>query len=439
MTRGSLDSSADLGLALGAAVLALTCAASSTRAPLVAADPAVAAAVEPSPEAQASAPPAVSASAATADAIEPLPPPAAGSTPNPARGARLDGFRAALAELGRNARTAPVVVLWLGDSHTHADFWPHALRAPLQARYGKGGPGFVSLGIKPYRHSLVSVKVDGKWRREPTNPAASARFKDGVFGLSGQRAIPLGADSVARVTLLDGAASGRMRFTLLHRTPSGAKFTLELSGDKPRTISGTAQSDIERVELQGDARSTLTVTGVRGEPELFGLIVESVEPGVVVDTVGINGARAATALAWDAQSFAAQVRARAPSLVVVAYGTNEAASTLAAARYRAHLSGLVGRIAEAAPGVDCVLVGPTDMALPDGTSVPRVAELDQVVESVAAESGCAYFSAARAMGGPGGFTTWMTKSPPLAAQDRVHLTARGYDALGRAMSAALGL
>ncbi len=351
----------------------------------------------------------------------------------------MSKFKRALADRAEGER---VVVLWLGDSHTHADIWSHAVRASLQGGHGRGGPGFLSIGLKPYRHSLATVKVEGKWKREPTNPSTSTRFDDGVFGLGGQRAVALSSDARASVTLSSGAVQGQARFTLLFRNPKGARFTLDVPGSPPRVVKSGATiagSTIERVEFQSDGAGALVIRDPSGEPQFFGLIVESSEGGVVVDTLGVNGARAATALSWDEAVFIAEVRARRPKLAVIAYGTNEAASALAAARYQAHLTELVARLRRAEPNLGCVVVGPTDMALPDGSSRPRVAEFDAVASAVATEVGCAFFSAQEAMGGPGGFTEWMRKVPPLASHDRVHLTAQGYQVLGRQMLKALGL
>ena len=55
----------------------------------------------------------------------------------------------------------------------------------------------------------------------------------------------------------------------------------------------------------------------------FGAVVESDKPGVVFDTLGLNGARMVTALAWDETSFRAELAHRVPDVVAIAYGTNE--------------------------------------------------------------------------------------------------------------------
>ncbi len=321
----------------------------------------------------------------------------------------------------------------MGDSHTFADFWPHAVRRQLQKKYGAGGPGYLLLGVKPYRNDLARIRVEGKWRREPRSPSKGAKQLDGIFGLAGQRSVPVSADAAASVELLKGKLRGRVGWTLHYRLPGNAALKVELSdGSKARLTRGSpaAGSPILRHRLESDASAKLTVRAASGLPELFGVVVESVQPGVVVDNLGINGARAGTPLVWDETSHVAEIAARKPSLVIMAYGTNEAASALSADRVVGHFRKLTARVKRAAPHADCLFIGPTDMADDAGGSRPRVLEIDAAVERAAAEAGCGFISAFRAMGGEGSFAAWMKETPPLGSPDRIHLTPKGYARLG---------
>lgn len=412
-------------LALGVAV---TCAGGTV-------GPAASEPPSPAPTLGSSEPPSATAEVPEAAAPSSAPPDAA---PAPAAGLALPKLRAALAALTAQERTTPVRVVWLGDSHTAADFWPHALRRPLQERFGNGGPGFVQLGVEPYRHALLKVGREGTWRREPASPAGSMKQLDGVFGLSGLRAVPESADARASVELTGKASEGATRWSLWYRAKPADRVRLAIRGstqaDSATAKSGKALGSLRVHTIESASPATLDVGVSGGAPELFGVIVESVKPGVVVDTLGINGARAATPLAWNQVEWAAALGAREPSLVVIAYGTNEAASTLAASRYDKTLDELVARVRGAAPDADCLLVGPPDMVSGDGKSAPRVVEFDQVAERTAARLGCGYFSAWSAMGGDGSMARWMKEKPPLAAPDGIHLAPGGYERLGKALA-----
>ena len=55
----------------------------------------------------------------------------------------LATFFGGLTELKNGMRKEHVRVLWLGDSHTNADFLSGTVRSALTAGFGDGGPGFV--------------------------------------------------------------------------------------------------------------------------------------------------------------------------------------------------------------------------------------------------------------------------------------------------------
>jgi len=418
-----------LAVSLLAAVLAITCSAGT----LGPARPVAAVSASGAQAPTAAAPP----SSAPAPVASAEPPSADAGVAKPT-GLALSRFAAALGALARRERTTHVRIAWLGDSHTAADYLTHAVRRPLQERFGNGGPGFVQLGVEPYRHALLKVGREGKWRREPSSPAGSMKQLDGIFGLGGQRAVPESADARASVELLGKASQGRTRFSLMYRAAAADRLLMTIRGTTQRETagpkSGRSVGALRHHDIEADAPATLDLGVSAGAAEVFGVLIESTTPGVVLDTLGINGARAATPLAWNDAEWRAALADRDPALVVVAYGTNEAASTLEGTRYQKSLEELVARIRGAAPGADCLLVGPPDMATPSGESAPRAIEFDQIAKATAARVGCAHFSALSAMGGEGSFARWAKEKPPLAARDGVHLGPSGYERLGAALA-----
>src|SRR5262249_56389811 len=73
------------------------------------------------------------------------------------------------------------VPLSLHDALPISDFWPDAIRKPLQDLYGAGGPGFLYAGLNAYRHANVKFERVGQWRVEPRQPSLWMRQNDGVF------------------------------------------------------------------------------------------------------------------------------------------------------------------------------------------------------------------------------------------------------------------
>ena len=208
----------------------------------------------------------------------------------------LAHFFWALTELRQQKRQRHVRVFWLGDSHTNADFLSGAVRSALRESFGDGGPGFVRVGVKPYRHDGVKVSRQGSWNIDPDPPARRSPQDDGVFGVAGTRAVPSAdASFSARVTTRAGA-SDAASFDLSYTLPERASFFLELGGKKQRvdakTPADVAASGIAHLTLTAPLDSTLVLSPLAGAPRLFGLVVERTgAPGVVLDTVGIDGAR----------------------------------------------------------------------------------------------------------------------------------------------------
>ncbi len=412
------------------ACLALTCARPQPP-PLLLAEAAAAPRAPAAVSASPAPPPVPSAAPGSLPAVTA---PAPGVSPGP-----LASFFDALRQLSSGARTQHVRILWLGDSHTNADFLSGSVRSQLAERFGDGGPGFVRIGSQPYRHDGLKIVRGGQWNIDPDPPARRSQQDDGVFGIGGTRAVP-GPGATFRVQLAGrapGVAEEPARFELSYTLPAGASYELELGGKRVRVDASKSQdvatSGISHLTLTDKLGSVLTLRPHAGAPRFFGLIIEkTAELGVVVDTSGIDGARLETPLAWNEAAFVAEAARRAPELFVVAYGTNEVFDRLKVERYAGQLSELVRRVRGAAPQASCLVLGPTDAPLGEG-SVPRVAQVDAVLRASARENGCSFVSLQQLMGGEGSFARGMKAKERLAQLDRLHLTPKGYRELGQAL------
>lgn len=411
---------------LGIASLSLTCARSAPL-PVARAQPKT----RPVPR--------VSMASRSADRVDSsTPPPAPSAPPAPCPPGPLRNFFAALQQLEAGTRPSHVRVLWLGDSHTNADFLSGAVRRLLAERFGDGGPGFVRIGTKFARHEGVKLLRDGNWNVDPDPPARRSPQADGVFGLGGTRAEP-GVDASFKLLVEESGegATAMARFELSYSLPPQASFNVDLGNERQtidaRTVADASASGIAHLVLSAPLGAPLSITPGRGAPRLFGVSIERAEKtGVVLDTSGIDGARLETPLAWNAPAFVDEVARRAPELFVVAYGTNEAFDALRVDKYAPQLTELVARLRRGAPRASCLVLGPPDAALGDG-SVPRVAEVGAVLRAASLRLGCSFASLQQLMGGEGSFARGMRAKERLAQPDRLHLTPRGYRELGRVL------
>lgn len=320
-------------------------------------------------------------------------------------------------------QTRRVRITWLGDSHTSADYWTGEVRRKLQARFGDGGPGFIPLSLGPRRHEVASFKVKGTWRQEPKSGPSRSRQLDGQFGLSGRR---LRGFPGASLDVYSGV-KGTSTWSVLHR--------LEPSQSRDPSLEFRAEAralphEEERAQgfvvtrFEREATSPVSVHVRRGQYVLFGVVVETEQPGIVVDALGINGARLRTLMAWDSAAWHAQLAWRGADLVVLSYGTNETGDGGDMGRYMEDYRRVTEQIKET--GAECLLIGPTDRQGKDRKSLPEVGALDGNIAYWANSFGCLYYSPFVAMGGEGGYARWRSQKPQLASTDGVHLTRAGY-------------
>jgi lysophospholipase L1-like esterase len=366
----------------------------------------------------------------------------------------------------------PARILVLGDSHTASDLFTGAMRRDLQARFGDAGAGLV-FPARPwpsYRRDEVVVRGEGwtplrvtaRERRvdhyglagvalecapetictaelEPRDPAPGA-----VADAAAAAPAPVGLALVG-ASPPDAAPAQDAELWLLAR-PDGGTLDVALDDVLLATVSTRADAAaplyVPLALPPGSFRLRLATRG-DGAVRVFGVVLERGRSGggVVVDALGINGARARDQLAWDDALLRAHLARRDPDLVVLAYGTNESGDDQPLDRYAADLRRVVARLRDAAPRAACLLVGPTDR--PERVRrvgwVPRARQeqINEAQRAIARDLGCAFFDTVAFQGGPLATVAWARAEPPLASRDHVHLTRLGYERLGAALVEAI--
>jgi len=356
----------------------------------------------------------------------------------------LRRFFESLARLEAGQAQDDVRVIQFGDSHTAADIQTGAVRRALQARFGDGGRGFVAIG-RPWKRWFqdgVRVGMSNEWAPEKGKLEHGKLTGDGLYGLSGiglftrQR----GARAWTDVT----TKASRAELSYLEQ-PNGGAFDVFVDGVRVVRVSTRGErtsSAFRAFDIAERSAHQLEVRAVGdGDVRVYGMSLDRAEHGVVLDALGINGARVTTALSWNEHHWAEQLKHRAPSLVVLAYGTNESTDLdLPQHTYERQLVDALGRIARATPTASCLLLGPPDRAIDthDGwATAPKIAEIIAAQRRVAEAAGCAFYDQLSAMGGEGAIAAWASEEPPRAQKDRVHLTRDGYAQLGNSFASDL--
>ena len=336
-----------------------------------------------------------------------------------------------------------------GASHTGGDFFTGELRRQLQDRHGDRGHGFVfpaSLYEGHRAHDINLCSSPG-WRSDWVG-RRNSRW-DGLHGFSGasvSTSDPLDFAWIETTRDNDhGRSWDRVQVWALGQ-PGGGSLEITVDTADPVVID-THRPRAELLHIVLDLPDGAHRAKVRGqgdgEVRLFGISGERSTPGVLVDAIGIRGRTARTWIDWASELRDPGLQGLDPDLVVLAYGTNEAADTdYAMWRYREELRRVLGILRTDLPSAACILVGPSDRAkvVKKGKQYAiwgRTAPVAQVQREVAPEFGCAFWDWQMAQGGPGAMLSWRAVDPPLAGWDYIHFTQAGYTRSAELFLAAL--
>lgn len=359
--------------------------------------------------------------------------------------APLERFFEALEAMDEEGEGTVRILHW-GDSHTAADFVTTAIRRPLQDRFGDGGRGFVLLG-KPwrsYRPKDVITGARGDWSPERIRIALDPATLDGYYGLGGVTVDAAAAGSATWVATTDATGYGEEAsafevFYLIQ--PGGGTFEVTLDGEVRATVNTAGKkkrTGFVSVEAEEGSHELRVEVKGGGPVRLFGATVQNDGPGIVYDSLGVNGGFFYTPLRWDEETLAEQVERRDPDLLVTMYGSNEADSrTIDPGSYKDKVLRAMERFREGAPDASCLMLGPPDRRF-EVSREKRLEQLAWIIEvqrEVAEQIGCSFVDLREIMGGPGSHERWGLHSPPLAQPDGVHLTVRGYEELGSGVAA----
>lgn len=362
---------------------------------------------------------------------------------DPARA--LDNFFAQLARTEARQPNAVTRVTHYGDSPITNDGITSTVRRIMQEQYGDAGHGFILID-KPwawYGHQGITFTSGGDW---DDNPMIGGRVNDGEFGLGGVAFRASGPGRYARFAPASEGQTGknfsRMEVYYLQQ-PGGGQFSVDVNGDNSRTVSTSGDvetSGFYELKATQSGANTFNLKTLGGNVQLFGAVIENDGPGVVYDSLGVNGAYAgllATAMNFD--HWAQQLQHRNPNLVILNYGTNESqyASDDQMERYDKDLREVVRRVRAALPGVSILIVSPMDRGKRAAggkvITMPSIPKIIEMQRRVALETGCAFFDTFTAMGGEGTMAKWSAGKGKdhLVGGDLTHPTAEGAEIVGR--------
>jgi hypothetical protein len=347
------------------------------------------------------------------------------------------------ASKGGGAAPSVARITFFGDSVVASDFGTGTLRRLLDTRFGDAGHGFVLVANAwpQYFHNDVYRLADKGFH---VSRIVGPRASDGLYGLGGVSfTAPPGLH--ARVGTARTGDFGKQvsRFEVAYLTePGGGSIDARVDGTTARVIdTNDASKHAAFAELRvPDGPHDLDLLVRTAPVRLFGVVLERDVPGVVLDAIGVVGARIRTLAENDSSHFAEALAWRRPNLLVFQFGANESGDGFAypMPEYHRTMKDIIEKMNGAVPEAGCLVIGAMDRARKENDHLVTVPIIPHIVDEqrkVAAELGCAFYPTFEAMGGKGSMASWVRKG--YGAGDFTHPTSWGADKLGKWIYSAL--
>ena len=352
--------------------------------------------------------------------------------------AALDRFYAQLATHQEDPSADTVRVLQFGDSHTAADMFTGEARRVLQRQFGNGSVGFTYAG-----HPFAGYRILGSQRSQSGGwQTLGTHFSDLGDTLLGMGGVGVTTSRPGEFITLDAPCTSFDLHFL--RQPGGGAFKVtdndtviaDLPTDASTIQPGTFHYTCPESDDEADHHFVIT-TESNAPVRLFGLT--TLEPGATWESIGINGAVAPLILRWDQALFTSYLHNTNANLIVLAYGTNEAAARMDPETYAATFARIVDKLHATVPDAAILVLGPTDRATAAHrrgfTPFTGTEPIADAQHDVCRTHDCAFWNQGRRMGGLGSMQRWVYAG--WAQHDHTHLTGEGYRALADALMADL--
>ena len=360
----------------------------------------------------------------------------------------LDQLWSACDQAKATAQT--VSVIHLGDSHVQAGHFTVPIRKSFTQRWGDGGIGWVApfrlLGTNPPIHTNVRASSAG---------TSGIKITEKDYDRESPTGMVLQTKESGDITYTFQCGGGQtFDRIVIYRQRETGPFTL--SGDSLRTLAQdtlTREPIVTDTLLVGRYVSSAEVTAP-ASAVWYGASLERTSGGVLVHTIGYNGA---TYYTYGKGSFASSVAILRPRLIILSLGTNESVSrSFSRNSFGAEVARMVQSLRASNP--DCAIVLTSPLAnyqririahkrrrgkrrrrrtvyrttYRANTNCQLVAD---ELQQQARELGCGYIDLFAHFGGAAGAGQLL--SDGILSGDRVHLTAAGYNKVGEAIATAL--
>lgn len=343
----------------------------------------------------------------------------------------LDSFYEKLWQV-KQSNSRQVSVVLIGDSHTQPGYQAASLRQALQSYFGNSGRGLIfpyQLAQSNSPDDIRSNSTGGAWGfNRLAHPEIDLPYGLSGFGISSNQ------DAAAVQVQLQGTVAGS-RLQLFTDSLPQNQWSYIAGGDTIQLIRDslspwkTAPHEVS----SGAGSFTLGSSGSSARKSLYGVLLSSADPGVVVHNIGVNGAR------YDhfnnAPLFWQQLPALQADLYIVSLGTNEAqARIFSEAAFRQQVSLFLQKLKAVSPQAAVIICTSPD-SYRGRYSNKVLQQLNQSLARYCTEQHLPLWDLYRITGGYGSAASWLRRR--MMNRDRIHYTAEGYRIMGNLLLSAL--
>jgi lysophospholipase L1-like esterase len=327
-------------------------------------------------------------------------------------------------------------IVQFGGSHIQADVSSHFVREKMQtldtALNGARGMLFPFKMVGTNNPSNYKVEYSGNWKgyRNAVSSHDAAWGVTGITGVTSDSIASIGitfkqitpANSFIRVRIFHNASNVSYKI-MLHDTSLLLNKNVSIEDDYTLFTFKKPLDTLAFTIKKNNAADTSSF-------ELYGILFENDNPGIVYHSIGVNGASFKSYLRCD--KLEPQMKYMHPDLVIISIGTNDTFDPdFDSLKYETRYDSMISKISRVNPNVAFLLTVPNDSYMKKKYHNKNTAVAEKVIYKLADRHGLKVWNFYKVMGGKYSAPIWQNED--LMKSDRIHFTHKGYLVQGQLM------
>ncbi len=322
--------------------------------------------------------------------------------------------------------TGKLQVLHIGGSHIQADIYTHLIRKRIQEMSPdmNGGRGL----IFPYRIAKTNgpsnfrVTYNGNW----VYCKNTRKQKVCNLGITGYSVMT--SDSIAQITFdinRDSSVYYTFNSVRIFHGPTSYHLKVKINENlyTGSYIDSLGYTQIYFPDDYDSFQLIIQKDTIFDSFDLTGISFDNDDPGVVYNTVGVNGAMLNSYLSCNL--YKKHLKALSPQLVIFSIGTNDAYTRgFDKEKFRREYRQLLNNTLEALPEAQIIITVPNDSYLYKRYVNHNTVIMRDVICELSKEYHCGVWDFYTIMGGLNSVQAWYSLN--MMKYDKIHFNRKGY-------------